>query len=147
MSNSSIKILERVKHLLECWMNANCKQSPISQNHTVSITILSHHHDHNSVNGDIGMIWRKPRNGRFKCNVHASFSNTINKVGMGMCIRDSAEHHVRSKTMWFTSLCYVDIGEALGLYHAIRWIHKLQLANVDFEVDSKRVADYFNKGR
>jgi len=34
-----------------------------------------------------------------------------------------------------------------GLYHAIRWIHELQLTNVDFEVDSKIVADYFNKGR
>jgi hypothetical protein len=45
--------------------------------------------------------------------------------------------------MWFTPLCSVDIEEALGLYHAIRWIHALQLTNVDL----KRVADYFNKGR
>jgi len=49
--------------------------------------------------------------------------------------------------MWFTAVCSVDVGEALGLRHAIRWIHELQLTNVDFEVDSKRVADYFNKGR
>jgi len=35
------------------------------------------------------------------------------------------------------------IAEALGLYHAIMWIHDLQLANMDFEVDSKRVANYF----
>jgi len=35
----------------------------------------------------------------------------------------------------------------MGLYHAIWLIHELQFANVDFEVDSKRVADYFNKGR
>jgi len=39
------------------------------------------------------------------------------------------------------------IGEALSLHHAIQWIRELQLTNVDFEVDSKRVADYFNKGR
>jgi len=45
--------------------------------------------------------------------------------------------------MWFTPICSVDVGEALGLYHAARWIHELQLTNVD----SKRVADYFNKGR
>lgn len=79
--------------------------------------------------------------------IDASFSSADNKVGLGMCIRDSAEFHVRSKIMWFTPLCFVDVGEVLGLYHAIRWIHELQLVNVDFEVDSKRVADYFSKGR
>jgi ribonuclease HI len=64
-----------------------------------------------------------------------------------MCIRDSAGFHVRSKIMWFSPLCSVDVGEALGLYHAIGWVHELQLENVDFEVDSKSVVDYFNKGR
>jgi len=64
-----------------------------------------------------------------------------------MCIRDSDGNHVRSKTMWLTSVCFADVGEALGLHHAIRLIHELQLTNVDFEVDSKRVADYFNKSR
>lgn len=62
-----------------------------------------------------------------------------------MCIRDSGGNHVISKTMWFTPLCLVDAGEALRLYHAIRWILELQLANVDFEIDSKRVVDYFNR--
>jgi len=46
---------------------------------------------------------------------------------------------VLSKTMWFTLLCTVEIGEALGLYHTIIWIKDLQLANVDFIVDSKKV--------
>jgi len=64
-----------------------------------------------------------------------------------MCIRDSEGNHVRSKTLWFSPLCPVDIGEALGLYHANQWINELQLTNVDFEVDSKTVADYFNKAR
>jgi len=49
--------------------------------------------------------------------------------------------------MWFQPVCSVDVGEALGLHHAIRWIYDLQLPNVDFEVDSKRVAYYFNRGR
>jgi len=46
-----------------------------------------------------------------------------------------------AKTMWL-----VDMGEVLGLYHVIIWIHELQLANVDFEFDSKKVANYFYKG-
>jgi hypothetical protein len=40
-----------------------------------------------------------------------------------------------------------DIGEALGLSHAIQWVHELQLPNVDFELDAKRVVDYFNNGK
>jgi len=47
--------------------------------------------------------------------------------------------------MWFTSLCLVDTEEAVRFYHVVQWIHDLQLANVDFEVNSKKVADYFNR--
>jgi len=32
--------------------------------------------------------------GRLKCNVDASFSNSNNKVGIGMCISDSTGNHV-----------------------------------------------------
>jgi len=34
----------------------------------------------------------------------------------------------------------------LGLWHAICWVHELQLINVDFELDAEKVIDYFNKG-
>jgi len=37
-----------------------------------------------------------------------------------MCICESEGNHVRSKTLWFSPLCPVDFGEALGHYHAIR---------------------------
>jgi len=32
--------------------------------------------------------------------------------------------------MWFTPLCFVDVGETLGICHAVRWIHELQLTKV-----------------
>ena len=136
VSDSSVTILERAKHLLEGWRNVNRKQSPTSQNLTP-----------NSVHGDIDIRWMEPWSDRFKCNVDASFSNASNNVGVGMCIRDSTGNHVRSKILWVSPLCSLDVGEALGLSHAIWWIRELQFDNVDFEVDSKRVADYFNKGR
>ncbi|KEH25208.1 hypothetical protein MTR_6g016355 [Medicago truncatula] len=75
-----------------------------------------------------------------KCNVEATFSNVSNKVGIGIFIRDEEGQHIRSKPMWLTLLCSVDIGEVLGLYHAIQWIYTLQLTNVDFKVDSKKIA-------
>jgi len=34
----------------------------------------------------------------------------------------------------------------LGLFHAIQWMQELQLINVDFELDVKKVVDYFHRG-
>jgi len=48
--------------------------------------------------------------------------------------------------MWSNPVCASDVGEALGLSHSIRWVHELQLTNVDFELDAKKVVDYFNRG-
>ncbi|XP_024626609.1 uncharacterized protein [Medicago truncatula] len=145
VTDSPTTMMVRAIHLLEGWRSANRKQNPSNQSHID--TTLPRNHNNQVVDGDSNIRWRKPRSGRLKCNVDASFSDVNNKIGLGMCIRDSTGFHVRSKIMCFSPLCSVDVGEALGLYHAIRWIHELQLKNVDFEVDSKRVADYFNKGR
>jgi hypothetical protein len=38
----------------------------------------------------------------------------------------------------------VDLGEALSLLYAIRWVQELQLVNVDFAMDSKTVVDQFH---
>jgi len=75
----------------------------------------------------------------------ASFSSSTNKVGVVMWIRDEEGCFVLAKTTWHITLCSIDIGEALGLHHAICWVHELQLQNVDFEVELKCVADYFNR--
>lgn len=64
-----------------------------------------------------------------------------------MCIRADMGVYVLAKTLCFSPVCSVDAREALGLYHAIMWVNELQLANVAFEVDSKKIADYFTKGR
>jgi ribonuclease HI len=141
VTDSTTTILERARHLLDGWRKANRKQTSVRPDNPAPLPSSS------NLNDNSNLRWRKPRSGRYKCNVDASFPNTMNKVGFGMCIRDSDGNHVRSKTMWFTPICSIDIGEALALHHAIRWIHELQLSNVDFEVDSKRVADYFNNGR
>ncbi|XP_039687155.1 uncharacterized protein [Medicago truncatula] len=141
VTDSNITILERARHLLEGWRTANRKQGHLNPTASDSSPSSS------NVIINANPRWKKPLRGRYKCNIDASFPTTTNKVGFGMCIRDSDGNHVRSKIMCYTPSCSVDVGEALALNHAIRWIHELQLSNVDFEVDSKRVADYFNKGR
>ena len=82
VSDSTVTILERAKHLLEGWRIANRKQAPTRQENVSSIPSTSHH------NGDANFKWRKSRSGRYKCNVDASFPTNTNKVGLGMCIRD-----------------------------------------------------------
>ena len=47
------------------------------------------------------------------------------------------------------SLLYIMwiLEKLLGLYNVIQCIDDLQFINVDFEMDSKKVVEYFNKGR
>jgi len=63
--------------------------------------------------------WWKPAMGRLKCNVDASSSTSLNRVGIGMCIRDEEGCYVLSTILWITPLCLVEVDEALGLYHTI----------------------------
>jgi len=90
--------------------------------------------------------WAKPQYGRLKCNIDAAFSEHLNRVGVGLCIRDSVGNFIKAKTLWTNPICAPDLGEALGLLQAIHWVHELQLSNVDFKMDAKKVVDYFNKG-
>jgi hypothetical protein len=61
-----------------------------------------------------------------------------------MCIRDDEGRFVLAKTEWLTPIHDVDLGEALGLLHAINWVNDLRLKNVDFELDSKNVVTKFH---
>jgi hypothetical protein len=72
--------------------------------------------------------WSGPSLGLYKCNIDASFSVQRNKVGTGMCIRDDQCRFVLAKTEWMTSCIDVDLGEALGLLNALKWVNDLQLS-------------------
>lgn len=73
----------------------------------------------------------------------STFSKHLNKVGMGICIRDDTATFVLVKTEWFSPICEVHIGEALGLLSALKWVHKFNLGPMDFEMDAKKVVDNF----
>ncbi|PNX75553.1 DNA-directed RNA polymerase iii subunit rpc2-like protein, partial [Trifolium pratense] len=62
--------------------------------------------------------------------IDASFSAHRNRVGFGICIRDDECHFVLAKTMWSSPMCSVDLGEALGLYHALNWLHQAAMQNI-----------------
>jgi hypothetical protein len=106
---SAQTICDRASTLLNSWKNA---QAIRSQNHRQSA-------DRDE------MSWRKPSTGRYKCNVDASFSKSLNKVGLGMCIRDDEGRYVLAKTEWITLVLDVDMGEALGMLSALQWDREL----------------------
>jgi hypothetical protein len=175
-SENSQTVFERAKYLLSNWQAANRKKQQGAAAATVSQPILGHRasavsqsssghlagaaaaavsqsittHSADTTGNDEQprqIKWQKPNSGRLKCNVDASFSETANYVSFGICIRDDLGEFIKARTMWSHPIVYTDVGEALGLFHAIEWVHELQLSNVDFELDAKKVVDYFNGGR
>jgi len=55
-----------------------------------------------------------------KCNVDAAFSSQHNKTSVDIFIRDEDGVFVLVRTVAFIGVYPVDIGEALGLYHALQ---------------------------
>ncbi|PNX93080.1 cytochrome p450 [Trifolium pratense] len=88
--------------------------------------------------------WAKLSLGRYKCNIDASFSSGLNKVGISTCIKDDQGRFVLAKTEWFSPVCDEEMGEAQGLLHAFKWVRDLQLEDVDFELDAQTVVTKFH---
>jgi ribonuclease HI len=82
-----------------------------------------------------------------KCNIDASFSYSLNRTGIGMCIRDADGSFVLAKTLHFSPRCSVPLGEAMGLFFAVHWLQDLRLDHVDFALDSQIVTDAFHRQR
>ncbi|XP_024632826.1 uncharacterized protein [Medicago truncatula] len=95
---AQVVVLERAKVLLQDWRAAKSYQQ----------------HSSRIQNTADSSKWKKPTVGQYKCNIDASFSKHLNKVGIGICIRDDTE-----------------------------WVHELNLGLMDFEMDAKKVADNF----
>jgi ribonuclease HI len=82
-----------------------------------------------------------------KCNIDASFSNSLDRTGIGVCIRDDEGSFVLAKTIHFSPKCSVPLGEALGLLYALQWLRDLRKDNIDFVSDSKIVTEAFHLQR
>jgi len=88
--------------------------------------------------------WQHPLSGRYKCNIGAAFSSSLNRTGIGICVRDSDGTFVLAKVISFPCIYSVDVGEALGLHSVMQWLSDMQFDNVDFETDSKITRDAFH---
>jgi hypothetical protein len=82
---------------------------------------------------------QRPSRGRLKCNIDASFSQSLNRTGIGMCVRDDEGTFVLAKAMNFAAVHAVDVGEALGLYHALEWLSSnLIMSTLKWTVEQHR---------
>jgi len=75
------------------------------------------------------------------CNIDASFSNSLNRVGLVCVLGMMMVLFVLARTEWFSPLCDVEVGEAAGLHTTLDWISNQQFDNVDFVLDCKKVVD------
>ena len=140
-TESSALVVERACTMIVDWELANAPNATVSTDQILSSsnlgdgssTSVPHH----------GIRWQHPLPGRYKCNIDAAFSNSLNRTGIGICIRESDGSFVLAKTEMHLCLLPVDVGEALGLHLALQWLSDMQFDNVDFETDSKLTADAF----
>jgi len=103
---------------------------------------------HPHVNRSEAMVgWLTPVYGRFKCNMDASFSNQLNRTGIGICIRDETGTFVLAKSIHISPMCLDAAGEALALFYALEWLSDMVFDNVDFSSDSKVIIDAFHKNK
>jgi len=129
------QVFQRATHVLEEWRTTQrIRSSSSTQSITPQVQRLRQEED----------AWKKPTPGRYKCNIDASFSTSLSRVGLGMCLRDDDGAFVLARTEWFAPLCDIDVGEAVGLHTALDWLSNQQFDNVDFVLDCKRVVDCVN---
>jgi len=64
-----------------------------------------------------------------------------------MLVHDDDKAFVLAKTIPFSPICPVFVGEALGLFYALEWVSDMQMDIVDFVVDSKTTNGVFHSNR
>jgi hypothetical protein len=68
-------VMDRANNMLSDWSAAQIKRS----------------RQHQQQQTGNAARWMKPSQDRYKCNVDASFSSRLKRVGIGMCIRDDQQ--------------------------------------------------------
>lgn len=56
-----------------------------------------------------------------------SFSSDLDRIGIGMCLRNGVGAFIQAKTAWMSPMVPVPIGEAFGLLQARSWFAELGL--------------------
>jgi ribonuclease HI len=144
VKDTTKEIAQRAVHMLGEWCAVNTNQQP---NTLAGVSAGSHSSfpaDHSVQHASQGLQmlrWQRPRDGWWKCNVDASFSQNPVALGCGWCVRDSAGMFVAAGTSSSNCTATVAEGEAKALLFAMREAVARGWTNVVFESDSKVVVD------
>jgi len=152
-TETTAQVINRARHLIEDWSMANVPSVAVHSSSSAMHTTAA-----NTTNSAVSFLgqqhqnlppisWQQPSRGRVKCNVDASFSDVLNRTGIGLCICDEDGVFILAKSIPVPFLHSVNVGEALGLYYALEWLSDMRFDNVDFALDSKITADAFNHPR
>ncbi|AES59299.1 hypothetical protein MTR_1g017840 [Medicago truncatula] len=145
--------VDRVCVVIEEWQHTNATRTDSNQQgtHMQPPSCISQqtvvHLQPSSVASVAHVHCQCPSRGRLKCNMDAGFSVATNRTDIGICVRDDDCTFVLAKTISLNVVHSVDVGEAMGLYHALEWLSNMQFDNVDFAMDSKTTHDAFHSHR
>jgi len=118
VTESSALVVERARTMIVDWELANAPNATVSTDQILSSsnigdgssTSVPHH----------GIRWQHPLPGRYKCNIDAAFSTSLNRTEIGICIRELDGSFVLARTEVHPCLLQTDVGEALGLHLALQ---------------------------
>ncbi|KAK2374133.1 hypothetical protein QL285_075114 [Trifolium repens] len=85
--------------------------------------------------------WQQPTFGFLKCNVDASFFNTVGASGWGWCLRDWRGQFKLAGSNFVKSSLSIMEGEAMAVIEAMEEMMERGISFVTFESDSKLVVD------
>jgi len=101
-NETSLQVVEHARHLLDDWRAAQGVRSHRAIDFST--------HPSRSRSGHV-IKWTKPTYGKYKCNIDASFSSSLNMVGIGVCLCDDQGEFVMTKSKTFSPLFDVHVGE------------------------------------
>jgi ribonuclease HI len=157
VKDSAKEVAHRASHMIGEWRTVklvqrntagsgvhNDRRVTAAANNDMRVAAAAEHNSSRDRYPSQLLRWQKPRDGWWKCNVDASFSQNPNVVAAGWCLRDHAGSFVAAGS----NVCRFSVtaaeGEALALLEAMRETIARGWSNIIFESDSKIVVDAVN---
>jgi ribonuclease HI len=138
------EVAMRASHMFGEWSavnSLNYDTAGYTPTAAMRVPTAAGHSAHRDSLGNHPLRWQKPRDGWWKCNVDASFSQNPNGLACGWCVRDAGGLFVAAGTIFCNATVTVAEGEAVALLEAMRQCIACGWSNIVFESDSKVVVD------
>jgi ribonuclease HI len=87
------------------------------------------------------LLWKKPPDGWYKCNIDAGFHSEQNRTSGGWCLRDHHGIFVLAGTSWLEGICSVIEVESMALLAALRELEERGISQVIIETDSQSLVN------